>query len=69
MNSRNTFAARTAAHAAARATAFGFAAVMTLSILASVDRLATQPAADMQMARQTAPTQVVATEAARPSNI
>jgi hypothetical protein len=64
MNSRNALAARSTA----RATAFGFAAFVTLSILASVDLLATQPAADLQMARQAAPTQVVATEAARPSN-
>jgi hypothetical protein len=64
MNSRNTLAARTTA----RVTAFGFAAVVTLSVLAGIDQLATQPAADLQMARQAAPAQVVVTEAARPSN-
>jgi hypothetical protein len=64
MNSRNALAARTTA----RVTAFGFAAVVTLSVLAGVDQLATQPASDMLMARQAAPAQVVATEAARPSN-
>lgn len=65
MNSRNTLAARTTA----RVTAFGFAAFVTLSILASVDLLATQPAADVQMARQATPAQVAATETLRPSNI
>jgi hypothetical protein len=64
MNRRNALATRTSA----RVTAFGFAAFVTLSILASVDLLATQPAADLQMARQAAPAQVVATEAVRPPN-
>lgn len=64
MNRRNAFAARTSA----RVTAFGFAAFMTLSILASVDRLASQPAADLQMARQAAAAQVVATKAVRQPN-
>jgi len=48
-----------------QATAFGFAAVVTLSMLASVHLLATQPAAEMQMTRQAAPTQVVVIEARR----
>jgi hypothetical protein len=48
-----------------QATAFGFAALVTLSMLASVDLLATQPGAEMQMARQAAPTQVVVIEAKR----
>jgi hypothetical protein len=59
MNRRNALTSRTTA----RVTAFGFAAFVTLSILASVDLLATQPAADLQMARQAAPAQVVATAA------
>jgi hypothetical protein len=65
MNSRNTLAARTTA----RVTAFGFAAFVTLSILASVDLLATQPAADVQMARQAVPAQVAVTETVRQPNI
>lgn len=60
MNNRNALAAR--------ATAFGFAVFVTLSILASVDRLATQPAVEWQLARQAAPAQVVVIEAVRPSN-
>lgn len=64
MNRRNALTSRTTV----RATAFGFAAFVTLSILASVDLLATQPAADLLMARQAAPAQVVATEAVRPPN-
>ena len=60
MNSRNALTAR--------ATAFGFAALVTLSILASVDRLATQPAAEMQMARQAAPAHMAATGAVRQPN-
>jgi hypothetical protein len=64
MNQRNDFTSRTTA----RVTALGLAAVVTLSILASVDLLATQPAADLQMSRQAAPAQVVATETVRPSN-
>lgn len=60
MNSRTALAAR--------ATAFGFAAIVTLSILASVDTLATHPATDLQMARKAAPTQVLASDTARPSN-
>ena len=53
---------------AARATAFGLAAFVTLAILASVDTLATPSATEMQMARQHAPTPVVATVAERPAN-
>jgi len=64
MNSRNALSSRTTA----RVTAFGFAAFVTLSILASVDLLASQPAADLQMARQAAPAQVVATKAVRQPN-
>jgi len=52
----------------ARATAFGLAVFVTLSILASVDMLATPSAAEVQMARQQAPTPVVAIVAARPAN-
>lgn len=53
-------------HTAVRqATAFGFAALVTLSMLAGVDRLAAPAAADMQMARPAAPTQIVVIEAAR----
>ena len=48
-----------------QATAFGFAAVVTLSMLAGVHLLATQPGAEMQMTRQAAPTQVVVIEARR----
>ena len=48
-----------------QATAFGFAAVVTLSMLASVNLLATQPALEVQMARQAAPYQVVVIEARR----
>ncbi len=57
MNIRNT--------ATRQATAFGFAALVTLSVLAGVDLLATQPTVDMQIARQAAPTQVVVIEARR----
>lgn len=57
MNTRNT-----ASH---QATAFGFAALVTLSLLAGVDGLATHPAVDLQIARQAAPTQVVVIEAKR----
>lgn len=64
MNSRNTLTDRTAA----RAAAFGFAAFVTLSMLAGVDSLATPPAAEMQLARQAAPTQVLASDTVRPSN-
>ena len=48
-----------------QATAFGLAAIVTLSLLASVDRLATPAAAELQIARQTAPTQVVVIEGKR----
>lgn len=64
MTSRNALSSRTMA----RVTAFGFAAFVTVSILASVDLLATKPAADAQMARQAAPAQVATTEAVRQSN-
>jgi len=57
MNTRHT--------AIRQATAFGFAAAVTLSMLASVNLLATQPALEVQMARQAAPTQVVVIEASR----
>jgi len=57
MNTRHT--------ASRQATAFGLAALVTLSLLASVDRLATPAAAEMQIARQTAPAQVVVIEAKR----
>lgn len=65
MNSRNALSSRTAA----RATAFGFAAFVTLSMLASVDLLATQPAAEVQMARQAAPALVAASETVRKPSI
>jgi len=55
-------------HLTARATAFGFAAVVTLSILTSIDTLATQPVAEAQMARQAAQHPVVATALECPSN-
>ena len=60
MNTRQTTAART--------TALGLAVFVTLSILASVDMLATPSAAQIQMARQQASTPVVATVAVRPAN-
>ena len=68
MNSCNALSALSS-RTAARATAFGFAAFVTLSMLASVDLLATQPAADVQMARQAAPAQVAASETVRTPNI
>jgi len=51
--------------AARRATAFGFAALVTFAMLGSVDRLATQPAAELQLARQSLPTQTVVIEGRR----
>ena len=53
---------------AARATALGLAVFATLSILVSVDWLATPSAAEVQMARQQASTPVVAAVAVRPAN-
>lgn len=44
---------------ARQATAIGLAALVTFAMLGSVDRLATQPAAEMQLARQSLPAQVV----------
>jgi len=55
MNTRNT----TARHF----TALGLAAVATLSMLASVQLLATPTADELQLARQSAPTQIVVIEA------
>ena len=52
---------------AARSIALGLALFVTLSILASVDMLATPSAAQIQMARQQASTPVVATAVARPA--
>ncbi|MBE0547946.1 MAG: hypothetical protein IH627_09900 [Rubrivivax sp.] len=57
MNTRNT--------ASRQATAFGFAALVTLSLLAGVDRLATQAGVETQIAHQAAPTQVVVIAAKR----
>lgn len=48
-----------------QATAFGLALAVTLSMLASVDRLATEPATELQIARQALPTQVVVIETRR----
>lgn len=46
-----------------RATAFGFAALMSLSILSSIDLLAVAPEPDSLLAQRSAPAQVAATAA------
>jgi hypothetical protein len=50
---------------ARQATAIGLAALVTFAMLGSVDRLATQPAAEMQLAQQNQPTQTVIIEGRR----
>ena len=56
----------TSNHTTARQfTALGLAAFVTLAMLASVNLLATQPNADVQMAKHSNPTQVVVIEARR----
>jgi hypothetical protein len=48
-----------------QATAFGLAALVTLTLMASIDQLATTPAAADTMAGADAPTQVVVVTARR----
>ena len=61
MNTRNA--------TARQATAFGLAALVTLSMLASVNLLATQPVAEQQMARKAAPTQMVVIQDQRAAQV
>jgi len=48
-----------------QATAIGLAALVTFVMLGGVDRLATWPAAEVQLARQSVPTQTVVIEGRR----
>lgn len=48
-----------------QATAFGLAALVTLTLMASIDQLATTPAAADTLARAEAPAQVVVITAQR----
>ena len=50
---------------ARQATALGLAVLVTFAMLGSVDRLATRPAAELQLARQSLPTQTVVIEGKR----
>ena len=50
---------------ARQATALGLAVLVTFAMLGSVDRLATRPAAELQLARQSLPTQTVVIEGRR----